>query len=109
MIRFALSLTILSASASFAQAGDEPVPDRETETKAVVSSPANCDDTIHHARAAAGQPRLERGPATADEALMIAAVDLEIDGCAVMVMRQDTSDLRPLPAPSQDVRIVPLD
>lgn len=60
-----------------------------------------CRDRIHTVRAERGLPALERAPAAPDESLFIAAVDHRIDGCSVMVMRNDTSDVRPLPAPDQ--------
>lgn len=62
-----------------------------------------CRDRIDLVREERGlpklEPKLERGTATGEEALLIAAVDHRIDGCSVMVMRNDTSDVRPLPAP----------
>jgi hypothetical protein len=59
---------------------------------------AVCRDRIDLVREERGLPKLERGTATGEEALLIAAVDHRIDGCSVMVMRNDTSDIRPLPA-----------
>ena len=54
-----------------------------------------CRDTIHEVREARGLP----GEAAAPEpGQLIAAVDHRINGCSVMVMRDDTSDVRPLPA-----------
>jgi len=67
-----------------------PLPDRPTNAAA-------CTDRIHEVREERGLPRLERGTATPDEPLLIAAVDHRIDGCSVMVMRYDTRDVRPLP------------
>ena len=58
-----------------------------------------CADGIEQVRETAGKPKLDRGPATTDKTLMIAAVDKRIDGCAVMQMHRDVDDLRPLPAP----------
>jgi len=57
----------------------------------------NCRDRIHLVRAERDLPELETAPATPDDALLIAAVDHQIDGCDVLVMRNDTSDVRPLP------------
>src|SRR5262245_5364345 len=56
-----------------------------------------CRDTIHQVREARGLPQLERGAASPDEPLLIAAVDHRINGCSVMVMYNNTSDVRPLP------------
>ena len=57
-----------------------------------------CRDTIHAVREQRGLPELRRETASADEPLLIAAVDHRIAGCSVMVMRNNTSDVRPLPA-----------
>ena len=57
-----------------------------------------CRDTIHAVREERGLPQLQRDTASPDEPLLIAAVDHRINGCSVMVMRSDTSDVRPLPA-----------
>lgn len=60
-----------------------------------------CSDRIEQVRGAAGQPKLERLPASPERPLMIAAVDKRIDGCAVMQMKGNVNDLRPLPLPSE--------
>ncbi|KPP93185.1 hypothetical protein [Erythrobacter sp. HL-111] len=45
-----------------------------------------------------GQPLLmHRGPATSDDPPMIYAVDRRQDGCTVMVVKGDPSEIRPLP------------
>jgi hypothetical protein len=68
-----------------------------------------CRDRIVAAREAHGLPRLSRDTAKPGEPLFIAAVDKRIDGCSVMVMRNNLSDIRPLPefsdAPAQ---LIPL-
>ena len=56
-----------------------------------------CRDRIQQVRDDRGLPRLDRDNARPDEGLLIAAVDKRIDGCSVLVMRNDTSDIRPLP------------
>ena len=66
---------------------------------------AVCRDRIHEVRRELGQPALERDASPLDP-LLIAAVDKRIDGCSVLVMRNDTSDIRPLPAP-QEHRMMP--
>ena len=58
---------------------------------------AVCRDRIIQARQERGLPPLRRETATPDEPLFIAAVDKRIDGCSVLVMRNNTSDIRPLP------------
>ena len=60
-----------------------------------------CRDRIHEVRAELGLPRLQRETASPDEPLFIAAVDKRVDGCSVLVMRRDTSDIRPIPKPPE--------
>jgi hypothetical protein len=62
-------------------------------------SPEQCRDRITQTRESAGKPSLlDRGPASPDRPHRIYAVDKRIDGCAVMVMHGDVTDIRPLPA-----------
>ena len=66
-----------------------------------------CRDKIHQVRAERDLPWVDRGTAVdPEQPLLIAAVDHRIDGCSVMVMRDDTSDVRPLPEP-QEHRVMP--
>lgn len=66
-----------------------------------------CRETIQQVREERGHPWVDRGSApNPDEPLLIAAVHKTIDGCAVMVMRDDTSDVRPIPGP-QEHRLMP--
>lgn len=58
-----------------------------------------CRDRIHTVRQERGLPELKSEKADPDEPYFIAAVDHRIDGCSVMVMRSDTSDVRPIPRP----------
>ena len=70
--------------------------------------PANCRDRIHAVRHERGLPRLERDTASPDEPLFVAAVDRRIAGCSVLVMRENLSDIRPLPAvPEGPPRVMP--
>jgi hypothetical protein len=63
-------------------------------------SEAVCRDRIQQVRAERGLQRLDQAPQTQAEGLLIAAVDKRIDGCSVMVMRNNSADVRPLPAPA---------
>jgi len=67
----------------------------------------NCQDRIQQVRDASGQPALDKTPATSGEGYMINAVDMRVDGCAVMQMKDNVNDLRPLPAPSGSARLQP--
>ena len=58
---------------------------------------AICRDRIHQIRARRGLPHLQRETASPAEPLFIAAVDKCLDGCRVLVMHHDTSDIRPIP------------
>ena len=58
---------------------------------------ARCEEQIQTARSEAGQPEIEREPADPEKPLMLAAVHQTIEDCPVLVMKQDTSDIRPLP------------
>ena len=60
-----------------------------------------CRDRIEQVREERGLPRLDRQTATPDQPYFIAAVDHRIDGCSVMVMRQNTRDIRPIPKPDE--------
>ena len=67
---------------------------------------APCRDRIELVRQASGYPRLENLPASPERPYMIAAVDKRVDGCAVMQMHGDASDIRPLPlAPEHDAML----
>lgn len=103
-LAFPLIALMLTTSGSPAISGapqavpPEPVPGAltvRTDQKAV------CRDRIELVRQERGLPKLQRDTASPDEALFIAAVDRRIDGCSVMVMRNDTADVRPLPAPDE--------
>jgi hypothetical protein len=95
---------VLTAAAGPPQSGGRP----QMGELRVPSGPgeAVCRDRIQEVRDERGLPRLDRETASPDEALLIAAVDKRIGGCSVMVMRNDTSDIRPLPAP-QEHRMMP--
>ena len=64
----------------------------------IIWIPAWMVPTIHQVREERGLPRLQRDSRTREDPVMIAAVDHRINGCSVMVMHGNTSDVRPLPA-----------
>ncbi|AOL23568.1 hypothetical protein Ga0102493_112556 [Erythrobacter litoralis] len=85
-----------SAAEAEAPATAEASPDREA-----------CRDRIEHARRASGQPPLlRRGPATPDDPVLIYAVDRRQDGCAVMVVKGDPQDIRPLPEAPREGKLL---
>ena len=60
-----------------------------------------CADRIEQVRDATGEPKLDRTPASSEKPMLIAAVDKRIDGCAVLQMKGDVNDLRPVPEHDQ--------
>ena len=58
-----------------------------------------CRDRIQQARAAAGQPRLDRAPASPAKPILHYAVDRRIDGCGVLVPVGAPAEMLPLPEP----------
>ncbi|WP_120717805.1 hypothetical protein [Tsuneonella amylolytica] len=66
-----------------------------------------CGDRIELVREELGQPKLDREPANADKPLLIAAVDKRVDGCAVMQMKGDVNDMRPIPQTTDDPKLQP--
>jgi hypothetical protein len=57
----------------------------------------NCRGRIEAVRDERGLPKLQRDNAAPDQPLLILAVDRTIDGCEVLVMKNNASDIRPLP------------
>jgi hypothetical protein len=95
------TLPLIALLCATAAAADTPRTQELRQPPAALSgdSRAVCRDRIEQVRAASGLPRLDRGNASPDEQpLLIAAVDKRIGGCAVMVLRNNTSDIRPIPA-----------
>ena len=69
---------------------------------------ARCEEQIRKARSDAGQPEIEREPADPEKPLMLAAVHQTIEDCPVLVMKQDTSDIRAVPErPKGPLKIEP--
>jgi len=112
-MRIALPLLAVSCPAVVLAADAPPIAAEEFARPTMRElqappEPANCRDRVHAVREERGLPTLERGTASPDEPLFIAAVDKRIAGCSVLVMRQDLSDVRPLPArPEGPPRVMP--
>ncbi len=68
---------------------------------------AHCAEVIQQVRDANALTTLQRGPATPEDGYLIAAVDKRVDGCSVMQMHGDVSDLRPLPEPAEETLLWP--
>jgi hypothetical protein len=101
-MRLALPLIALLPASLAAEAPTPtpgpPVPLAPGPSLGLQQARVPCRDTIHQVRRERGLPEIQRGTASPDEPLMIAAVDHRIDGCSVMVMHGRTGDVRPLPA-----------
>ncbi len=99
-MRIVLPLIALVASTGAVPAPEPALPILPTPMLEGPPGPgeAVCRDIIHEAREERGLPKLAEKEASADEPLFIAAVDKRLDGCSMLVMRNDTSDIRPLPA-----------
>jgi hypothetical protein len=95
-MRFAVPLLALFLATGAAPQPAPVVPSTDLDIP-YQPSQAVCRDRIIEAREERGLPELRRETAAPDEPLLIAAVDKRIDGCAVLVMRNNTSDIRPLP------------
>lgn len=91
-------------------ADEPPAAEAPVETPVTTEAEADrsaCRDRIEYARRASGQPPLlRRGPATPDDPVMIYAVDRRQDGCAVMVVKGDPQDIRPLPEQPRDGKLL---
>lgn len=77
-----------AAAAVIAPVSDPPQQDRR------------CRDVVVQVREANGRKMLDRNTAKPGEPLLILAVERRIDGCRVLVMANDHSDVRPEPKPS---------
>lgn len=103
-MRMALPLLALLPTLAAAEAPEAVpapgivVPQLPGSVTAAPGGRVPCRDTIHQVREERGLPPLEREDRATGEAVMIAAVDHRINGCSVMVMHGNTSDVRPLPA-----------
>jgi hypothetical protein len=101
-MRVAFPLIVLTlATGAAAEPPSQIVIPVAPDRSATPEGQAVCRDTIHQVREARGLPRLEDAPPPQ----LIAAVDQRIGGCSVMVMRNDTSDIRPLPMAAGEARL----
>src|SRR5690606_15089807 len=104
-MRIVLPLVALVLATAGAAAPQPEIVPSMREIQAPGDGTAVCRDRVEEIRDERGLPKLDRDPADPGEDLLIAAVDMRIGGCSVMVMRNDTSDIRPLPAPDGPPRV----
>ena len=112
IIAFPLAaLALVTTADAPSPAVRDPQPQSHmSESPTFTRSDVQCRDVISRARQEAGKPPLlEREPASPDKPYHIYAVDRRQDGCAVMVVKGDPGDIRPLPArPEGPMMIIPL-
>ena len=97
---------LLTTSAAAQDGADSPPPANvPTPVIGAQGSTPVCRDRIQEVRRDSGKPEVQR-EASPQDPLFIAAVDKRIGGCSVIVMRNDTSDIRPLPEPREH-RLMP--
>ncbi|MFL0356635.1 hypothetical protein ACI5KX_09140 [Erythrobacter sp. GH1-10] len=94
-----------------AAGGEAPaVAMREDLARSLNVQSEACRDRIMQAREDTGLPLLEREPASPENPHLIYAVDRRQDGCSVMVMMGNPSDIRPLPVrPDDPIGLIPAD
>jgi hypothetical protein len=88
---------LMIASTPSPQQPPQPAPQLGNGAQLPDSLRRNCRGRIEAVRAERGLPKLQRDNAIPDEPLKILAVDKIIDGCEVLVMKNNTTDIRPLP------------
>lgn len=100
------ALTLALTLAGLARAASAAAYARDAPPSATPLNGSACRVRIEQVRAQVGLPGLDRDTATGERPLLIAAVDKRIGGCAVMVMRNNFSDIRPVPgAPHSPARM----
>lgn len=94
-----LAATLAAATAMLAAAPSSHAQRQVTPDGQPIDRTADeaCRDRIEQVRAERGLPTLERRTASPDEPLFFTALDYRIDGCGALVMKSDTSDIRPVP------------
>jgi len=100
-------IALMCATGASAEQPVEAQPPAIVRTPVTGQAPATavCRDRIQEVRRELGRPALQRD-ASPQDPLLIAAVDKRVGGCSVLVMRNDTSDIRPLPEPGEH-RLMP--
>jgi hypothetical protein len=97
-MRFVLMLLtpLISASVDTPAPIPPPAPARQLANRGEAVG-QNCRGKIERVRQERGLPKLDRGNATDERPVAILAVDRQVDGCEVLVMKDNASDIRPLP------------
>lgn len=100
------SLALFLITAAAPPQAAVPAPETDPALLQVTIEPKTgktvCRETIQEVREERGLPWIDRGTAAEpDHPLLIAAVAKTIDGCSVLVMRDNTNDVRPVPGPRE--------
>ena len=104
-MRVALSLIALMLTTGASPPADVPPEPTPGAMTAQADPRTVCRERIQLVRQERGLPKLQRDTAQSDEPLLIAAVEKRIGGCSVLVMRDNLSDVRPLPTPEGPARL----
>lgn len=107
-----MKLVLLTVGAAAVMAPAQPAPNGPIRPEAAIEvfgtpEPADCADRIERVRDDLAQPKLDRSPASAEQPLLIAAVDKRVDGCSVLQMHGAVNDLRPVPQNSNGPLLQP--
>lgn len=95
-----LPISLVSVSATAKSPAPLPRPPLVSPQRGEMTDPSAspiCRDRIDVVRESRGLLKLGPDAAAPTKPLFIAAVDKRIDGCSVLVMRNNASDVRPLP------------
>ncbi|MBT2133701.1 hypothetical protein KK137_05075 [Croceibacterium sp. LX-88] len=108
-MRTAIALLALALTTGAVAPNEVPLAPVPGAKHALANTKADsCIGRIELVRQERGQPALQRDADKAEEGMLIAAVDHKIDGCSVLVMRNDTSDVRPVPTINEPAQVRPL-
>ncbi|MBO9519490.1 MAG: hypothetical protein J7493_15615 [Porphyrobacter sp.] len=108
-MRTAIALIALALTTGATAPKEVPLAPAPGATHALANTMADsCIGRIELVRQERGQPALQRDADKTEEGLLIAAVDQRVSGCSVMVMRNDTSDIRPVPKINEPAQVRPL-
>jgi hypothetical protein len=107
-----MRLVLLSVAPLLMSATVAPTPPAaphagDALAKAPAQTGRNCRGRIDTVRQEHGLPKLDPDKDGSGQPMLILAVDRQIDGCEVLVMRNNLDDIRPLPEYSQTARLRP--
>lgn len=107
-----MAMLMVTPATSMEMVAESPKPDTTVVTdgqanREISGEKTICQDRVHQAESDDSGVTLNRGTASADQPPLIAAVDYRLNGCSMMMMHNNTADLRPIPAPSEEAELTP--